>query len=266
MKPFRLCVLGNSHIAALKTGWEKAARALDSVEVAFAGCIKDGMSSFDLVDGRLGPRDPKAAAFFRDISDTGGFVDPAEFDAFLLAGMTLSAEPLIQNYAAFATPSTHNRDTAAHLVSDACMADAFWSVLERTPMVHVARTVRRATDKPIFTAWQAFLSEDLKKIDWRRERYEPVLANKDQPFVLDMMAEMDRRLVGEGFRPLHQPPETVADGIMTKARFSRGSVLFRKELVHEHRENDVFHMNADFGAACWKAWKADILSLAPVAA
>ncbi|RMH43079.1 MAG: hypothetical protein D6688_09535 [Alphaproteobacteria bacterium] len=266
MKPLRLCVLGNSHVATLKTGWEKAAGALEGVEAAFAGCIGAGMASFDIVDGRLGPREPEAAAFFRDISDTGDFIDPAEFDAFLLVGMRLVAEPLIQNYAAFATPSTHNHDTAPHFVSDGCMADAFWSALEQSSMLHVARTVRRVTDKPVFTAWQAFLSEGLMDIEWRRQRYQPILANKDQPFVHDMLAEMDRRLVAEGYRPLHQPKSTISKGIMTKAAYSRGSVRFRKELIHEHREEDVFHMNADFGAACWKAWARDIQAPAQVAA
>lgn len=250
----RICVLGNSHVAALKGGWEQVSDTFDSVQIDFFGALSKGMRSLDVIDGRLGPRDPEAAAFFRDISGTGEFADPAAYDGFVLVGMALFPHAAINNYADFATPTTGNADAAPYYVSDDCIADALWCEIDAGMMMHVARTVRRVTDAPIHLCWQAHFSEDLTKIDWRRDRFAPILANQDQGFVGSMMDRMDDRMRDEGFSTLRQPAETLVDGLMTQARYSRGSVLFRKELVREHRELDVFHMNSDFGAACWNAW------------
>ena len=123
-------------------------------------------------------------------------------------------------------------------------------------MMHCARVLRRVTDKPIYLAWQAFCSESLFEIEWRAEQMQPILDNGDQAFVHKMMALSEARLREEGFEILNQPEETLRDGVMTKAEFSRGSVLFRAEAENAtaHRENDVFHMNSLYGRTCWNRW------------
>lgn len=249
----RVCVLGNSHVAALKGGWEDGADIDMDLQPTFYGCLANGMASLTYTDGKLGPSDPKAAEFFSKISGLGKFISPEEHDSFILCGMGMFPTVIFNNYASFATPTSKNY-SAPHLVSDECITEALWEHLERTMMFHCARLVRSITDKPVHIAWQAFLSEKLFDIDWRRELITPLIENEDQIFVHNTMSSIESRLINEGFSVLKQPDHTITQGIMTRAEFSRGSVLFREELSKEHRENDVFHMNSAYGRACWETW------------
>ncbi|TCL10224.1 hypothetical protein BXY66_2293 [Shimia isoporae] len=251
----RICVMGNSHVAALKGGWEDGAAPRKDILPTFFGALSDGMGTLDFVDGEVIPRERKAAEFFKRISGTGGGVRAEDYDAFVLVGMGLFPTPVFTNYARFATPSTQH--VAEHFVSDAVIADTLWESIDGSMMMHCARVLRRATDKPIHLAWQAFCSESLFDIDWRAAQMQPILDNGDQPFVNMMMDGVADKLRDAGFGVLEQPEETKRDGVMTKAEFSRGSVLFRavEKNAKEHRENDVFHMNSLYGRTCWNRWE-----------
>ncbi len=251
----RVCVMGNSHVAALKGGWEEGVRPRDDIEPTFYGALSDGMGTLDCIDGEVIPRDTKAADFFRRISGTGRGVRVDDFDSFVLVGMGMYPASVLNNYRTFATPSSSN--DAPHFVSDAVIADTLWEGIDASMMLRCARVLRRVTKKPIHLAWQAFCSESLFEIEWRAEQMQPILDNGDQPFVRKMMDTVEVRLQREGFEVLHQPQETLRDGILTKAEFSRGSVLFRavEENAKAHRENDVFHMNSLYGRTCWNRWE-----------
>jgi len=131
---------------------------------------------------------------------------------------------------------------------------ALWDDLKSGMMVHVVRTLKQATEAPVFVIWQPFLSEGLNKIDWRKDLYAPILENKDGDYVTDIMAGVDARLEALGAQVLRQPAKTIKKGVMTAQKWSDGSRQFRAGSGAEHRELDVFHMNADFGEACWTDW------------
>lgn len=249
-----LCVIGNSHVAALKDGWPPLNGLAQHVRADFFGCLKDGMKSFGDVDGKLGPREPEAAAFFKGIATTGDFVVPEQYAAFVLTGMKFFPNSLIRNYADFATPSTNNHDFARNFVSDETLIEALWDELKGGMMLHTARTLRARSEAPIFIVWQPFLSEVLMQIEWREALYRPILEAGDGAFIARIMAGLDQRLEAEGFQILRQPQETIKDGVMTDKMYSEGSKQFRKGGGGEHRALDVFHMNARFGRLCWERW------------
>ena len=84
---FRLCVLGNSHVAAMKDGWETVGAIKEHVRADFFGCLKAGMESFGAAGDKLGPMEKEAATFFKEIATTGDFIEPGQYDAFVLCGM-----------------------------------------------------------------------------------------------------------------------------------------------------------------------------------
>ncbi|WP_139816205.1 hypothetical protein [Planktotalea arctica] len=249
-----LCVIGNSHVAALKDGWPPLDGLAHHVRADFFGCLKDGMKSFGEVGGKLGPCEPEAAAFFKGISMTGDFVVPEQYEAFVLTGMKFFPNYLFRNYADFATPSTNNHAFARQFVSDETLIEALWDELKDGMMLHTARTLRAHTDAPIFIVWQPFLSEVLMQIGWREALYSPIIEAVDGAFITRIMAGLDQHLEAEGFQILRQPQETIKDGVMTDQRYSEGSKQFREGGGGEHRALDVFHMNAAFGRACWEHW------------
>lgn len=249
-----LCVIGNSHVAALKDGWPPLTEFAGNVHADFFGCLKDGMKSFGEVEGKLGPRDPDAAEFFKGIATTGDFVEPDRYEAFVLAGMKFFPNGLIRSYPEFATPSSHNHEEARNFVSDDTLVDALWDELKNGMMMHTARTLRAHSNAPVFLVWQPFLSEVLSQIEWREALYRPILDAKDGAFIRMIMAGLDHRLAAEGFQVLGQPEDTISHGVMTAREYSEGSKQFRKNGGSEHRALDVFHMNADFGRLCWETW------------
>ncbi|MCP4822887.1 MAG: hypothetical protein GY892_02105 [Shimia sp.] len=248
----KVCVLGNSHIAALKGGWETASPA-KQLDPDFFGALSKGMETLALIDGKLLPSDPEAAAFFCDISGKGIGARAEDYEAFVLCGMGMFPNPVFNNYASYATPSTCNTN-AAYYVSDACLDDLLWDHIDRSMMMHCARLVRGVTDAPVHLVWQAFWSEALINIQWRADQMAPIVANGDQEYIHARMRTVETRLANEGFSVLTQPEDTLTQGVMTKKEYSRGSVLFREGLNQPHRDNDVFHMNSDYGAKCWNTW------------
>ncbi len=249
-----LCVIGNSHVAALKDGWPPLTEYVDHVHADFFGCLKDGMKSFGETGGKLGPLEPDAAAFFKGISTTGDFIEADRYEAFVLTGMKFFPNNLIRSYSDFATPSTHNHDVARNFVSDETLETALWDELKNGMMMHTARTLRKHSNAPIFLVWQPFLSEVLTQIEWREALYRPILEAGDGMFIQKIMAGLDRRLQAEGFHVLRQPEETITQGVMTARKYSEGSKQFRAGGGAEHRALDVFHMNAAFGRLCWQTW------------
>ena len=245
--------MGNSHTAALKGGWEEGGDRKD-LAPDFFGALSDGMASLSFENGQLIPQEPAAAEFFGRISGTGRGVVPGEYDLFLLCGMGMFPVSVFNNYKNFATPSTRNAE-ARYYVSDSCLDDLLWDQISSSMMMHCARLVRQISEAEIFLAWQAFYAETLFSIEWRAQQMQPLLDSNDQDYVLERMCKVEDRLRNEGFSVLRQPGNTITKGIMTKAEFSRGSVLFREELNTPHRENDVFHMNSSYGAQCWQAWE-----------
>lgn len=120
-------------------------------------------------------------------------------------------------------------------------------------MMHCARLVRCATEVPVFLVWQAFGPNLFSTLNGVAQMGS-ILENSDQDYIRSRMQYIGARLGKEGFAFLHQPEETIEQGIMTKAEYSRESVLFREGPDRPHRENDVFHMNSDYGVQCWKTW------------
>ncbi|MGB0507452.1 MAG: hypothetical protein ACPGGK_14760, partial [Pikeienuella sp.] len=243
---------------ALKDGWGAPSEYNEELEADFFGCLQDGMKSFGLLEnGKLGPLDPKANAFFKDISTTGDFVEPDRYDGFVLTGMRFFPSGLIQNYAKFATPSSNNEASAHQFVSDATIELALWDELKGSMMMHTARTLRAHSDAPIFIVWQPFMSESLTEIEWRAAQYRPIVENGGGPFIRTIIAKIDARLEALGFVVLQQPQKTIKDDVMTHREYSEGSRKFRLDGGTEHRPLDVFHMNATFGRLCWATWLSE---------
>ncbi len=254
MKTKSICVVGNSHISALKGGWDLIKDEHPQQQVTFFGGLKKSLMNLDNIDGKLGLHNAEDAEFFKKISGTDDFLNPDQYDVFLLTGMGLYPNAIINNYWNYATPSTKNSVSAEYFISDEAYADMFWQEVSEGMMLHVARIIRKVTKKNIYISWQPFLSEQLFQIPWRAKLFEPILINDDYVFIHHNMQIISQKLKDEGFDVLMQPAESIFKKIMTKKCYSTGSMLLRPEFNQEHKELDVFHMNAEYGRLCWQMW------------
>jgi hypothetical protein len=87
--PTRICVIGNSHVNALKQGWEDIAATCPDHRLTFFASLGDRIGKLELVEGCLVPQDP---ALLKNIVFTSGGLDRivlADYDVYLVYGLQL---------------------------------------------------------------------------------------------------------------------------------------------------------------------------------
>ncbi|MES2144715.1 MAG: hypothetical protein V4516_10245, partial [Pseudomonadota bacterium] len=99
---YRLCVIGNSHVAAFKLGWDQLAARGDALTRAIAptffGAPRDGLKNLAVRDGRLVPTADFVRDHFARMSGGRADVDPAVYDGFLLVGLGASMKRALRFY------------------------------------------------------------------------------------------------------------------------------------------------------------------------
>ncbi|MBZ0128709.1 MAG: hypothetical protein K8F59_06310 [Rhodobacteraceae bacterium] len=222
----RLCIIGNSHIAALKGGWEAGVKAeFPGIRPTFFGARGGGLTRLMVRGGILTSDDAKIRS---DLAFTSGGqmgIDPGLFDAFLVYGLCRNVNLLVRNYGA-----GYSRQ-----VLEAALLD-YWAA---TSLIGVIRKLREITTLPIH-AGASPLEAALGEAGAATTNHVRFLdASNRQVFAL-----LDAELIG-------QPVETIVNGDATALAFASGSTRLAvgagNDLV-PHEAGETRHMNADFGA------------------
>ncbi|ADE85332.1 hypothetical protein [Rhodobacter capsulatus] len=251
----RLCVIGNSHIAALKLGWDRLIAdnvpGWEAVEPVFFGAPSDGMRHVALQGTALVPTRPKIASHFRQLSGGYDRIELSRFDAFVLVGLNVSSKRILRFYKSHAWVGLAG--TAGKTLVHPAFAAAF--LTERygtTQLVEHARTIAEATDRPVLALAEPHWA------DWARQApegtsdygWDAAITAGDGP----ALGQMFETAVGAALAPqaqfIAQPPQTVADGITTRGAYNKEA---SRLISGEGGGTDASHMNADFGLACWDA-------------
>lgn len=220
----RICVLGNSHVASLKKGWDLIKDRYENIDLTFFAQRQRGLIDLEIKDGMLFP---STISLKNAISYTSGGRDHIDFslyDSCLIYGLGLKPYK--------ASP------------------DQFFSenVLSFALKDHISKTVSLRTLLKI------------KKVSsiTTYVGHQPLLAAQEENDIGDL------RLYFEGFELLKQyfnkeygcnlvsqPSNTICGGFNTMQVFSSQST--RLDIGdgisgEEHPVNDVEHMNDLFGA------------------
>ena len=218
----RICILGDSHTAALKNGWSEISANHPGVSLTFyaaRGNTLDGIEAdgHDLVAGNERLR--------RSLEYTSGGearVKTSEYDAFLVCGLFFM--PLWK------------RPGLSRAVISAGNADRFHSSLSAT----AAGLGRAATAVPIY-----IMPRPLVAI-----RPDPAVA-PDVPPYEEQIDQLTRDSTVRNFRFLGQPPETIAGSWWSKPEFASGSMRLGVDPKLDgemHPDGEADHMNAAFGS------------------
>lgn len=232
----KLCIIGNSHLAAIKLGWDQVGAEFPWLQPQFFGARADALLDLHAEGGRLVPATPDLAAKIAYVSGGDGSIDPAGFDAALLVGM---------NYI-----PTMPEDAR---LSQAVRAAAARAAYDATLSGHVFAQLRKAApDLPVHV-----MPNPLRR---RAAGAEPAAATV--PYAVRL--EDFRRGLGAG--PVHvagQPPETIVDELYTADVHGLGAVaLDEGRGARSKAETDLSHMNGDYGALFLRHW---LPTIAPAA-
>lgn len=225
-----VCLIGNSHVGALKLGWPE-------IEAQFPGFTLDFYASagqsmqLEVRDGKLVPPTPEIRKRLAATSGKDGDIE-AGYDAYVVCGLTLSSMRALHAYNAnFAASGKAG-------VQD--FARAMEPALRGAIAVDVIAKLRQITRAPIFligTPYGAFVRHEQLWEKLKSRGHEEAVARAYDATCNKIAEELSAVFVP-------QPPETVAEnGFTTREAF----FLFALDYVRGEKAEHT-HMNAGFGA------------------
>jgi hypothetical protein len=252
MNPTRLCLIGNSHLAAMKLGWDKLALMGDpllaGVTVSYYGAPRDMLRNIEVRDGHLVPTNEATRSQFVTLSGHDR-LNPANYDAFLLVGVGASIKRVLRLYRGYRWPGVSF--TPLNILVSPDFARSF--LVEGYAggrLVDVGDKLASVTDKPIFAIPEPCWSlQDGPAPGNRDFGWMDAAANGDGPALTAMFHDALTTAIGPRMQLLIQPPSTLEDGIVTRAEFNKGA---DKDISGVGGGADAAHMNADFGVEVWR--------------
>lgn len=215
----RLCVLGNSHVAALRTAWDSLQRDHPEVEITWFAHRGMGVSNLIPTSESLVPNNDDLLTSIKFTSGRSE-VRLADFDAFLVYAL-----------------HQHGRQPDTSFYSAAVRRQALEDQVTSQRNYMLVQKVRSVTDKPLFVAHDplpAFGADDVVMRD-----YPAHVAEMQERFYSPLSATL-----------VEQPSSSVVAGCATKQEFSKDStrlVVGKDNDGETHGGHDIFHMNSSYG-------------------
>lgn len=229
----RICVIGNSHAAAIKEGWDRIAADHPGVAVQFFAAPGDNMDGLKLFEGRMVATEPLLAEFVTLSSGGQTEIRPEAHDLFLIVGLGLR-------------PPKMDRRLSAQVYR------AVTSELSRCLACRVAGMIRMVSEAPIL-----MLPNPLPARQPTPDETEGRLMRQE-----DCLRDVQSALGLNGLQILRQPEETLSSGWTTDRRWSEGSSTLAGVIGMApgamHPDSEFNHMNADYGALWLSMILADL--------
>jgi hypothetical protein len=235
-----VCFLGNSHLGAIKRGWDDSGRA--GTFLAATGSRLEGLK---VRDGQLVGDDELTEMMTRLTGTATTAV--ADHDAFVIVGLSLSVRNTAALFQRFRPWRADVEDGSTYLISPEAYAAAAAGSLRRSAAVKLAQRLRAATDVPILLMPQPGPSERViettspKTGFWRSLR-----ATGREREVREAFEGGCALVAGNELHVVVQPEATRAHEIFTLERFATHDTKLDGRERPDGRI-DYSHMNAEFG-------------------
>lgn len=218
----RICLIGDSHLAALKQGWPSIEAEFPDTEVAFFAAGGDMMLDLVVRGRRLQPSTEKLREILKFTSGRGARIQNT-FDRYVLCGLRFSIEFAVKL-------RTENGNSIA--------PDDLYSVYDAAVGPETLRKLRRITDAPVVIVPTPFPAFG-RRVELSQHR----TPQSDRDLAETFLSTCERIARDHGAAFLPQAAETVcADGISTLDEFAVGAARLWPGA------DDNSHMNAKFGA------------------
>lgn len=241
----KIGVIGNSHLASFKLGWELIKENYPEIELIFFGSPTTSLRALEVKDGKLVPK----TQLVKDnlIWTSGGLeVIPGDMDAYFCVGMGFSYIHLIALLKNHRVPRDFDGiNSEIYLISDTFYESAMRGTLKNSVAIKVVSQIREISNAKIIYSPNPYGDISLlQSAEYNYFRFKETreLAFEFYKYNLEFMMKDFEAI------PVEQPKETIIDKMFTSKIYSRGSVKLKKGMLTAHDENDYFHMNADFGA------------------
>ena len=247
----KVCVIGNSHIAALKLGWDLLVAQGQAPDLAptFFGAPSDGVRHIRAEGGALVPKRDDIAGHFTTMAGKDRIILD-DYDLFFLVGLNISVKRILRFYKTHAwvgLKGTEGKVLVHPGFARDFLTERYGDTLMGVTLAHLAGRKVVAMAEPFWAEWIRGGAPETAEYGWDRA----ILAG-DGP-ALGAMFRQTVAAALPGARFLPQPEATVAHGITTANAFNKDA---SRLISGEGGGTDAAHMNADFGAALWPALAA----------
>jgi hypothetical protein len=226
----KICILSNSHAAALKNGWDNLSVNYPDMELNFFASRQKGLAGLDLQGGNLIPNNE---ALLKDISYTSnglGLIDLNVYDLFLIYGF-LRVPRFDLRY------------------SHALMRQASLDSFNLSLGGKLYRLIRQVTQKPIIIG----LAPNSSFYARKENRENKLTYSHSLKFLEEAIVVSDLLLIP-------QPEESLIDNWYTDHKYcisSKRLDVGDKISNKEHPPHEIHHMNGEFG----QAWLENFLKI-----
>ncbi len=228
----KICIIGNSHVGALKRGWDRIAPKHPGTEITFFAHRANGMAGLKVAGNSLVPGNEmlKNAIHFT----SGGLerITPADYDAFLIYGLK-------------ACPNFANRK---QFISSPASRQALVDLTKGRLSFKLLGMLRPLTDRILYIGHDPLAAAGEVRSDGPPTSYIEGIAALNETIYRPLGAEV-----------IAQPASSIVNGRQTHPDFGRGSKRLaigdgRDDRAHPAGEDG--HMNDDFGEIWMEAFLA----------
>lgn len=221
----KICIIGNSHVGALKRAWESMSSFHNAAEIVFFADRGRGLDEIAINGKVLAPKTKRLQKSFEFTSGGKKVIDPIEYDFFLVYGL--------DSKAFFISPKRY--------YSEVVLKQASADHVSKTLSFKLVEYIRALSDKNIYLGHAplpAYKGSDFKVIS-------------PEGYLMGLDVINDFVFSDVGAHMIMQPKDTIVSGKYTHPDLSVGSkrLSIGDRLDDEHHpENDHGHMNDKFGA------------------
>lgn len=251
----RLAVLGNSHLAAFKLGWDALVAAGDplarEVTPVFFGAPREGLKHIRHEGGVIVPTRKDIVEGFERMSGGQREIRLADYDGFLLVGLNVNIKRVLRLYRShvwFGMAGVEGKCMVPRRFVQDFLTERFGDTL----MAHTVAKLREGTAAPVVAVaepfWAAWVRNAEERGDAADYGWDDAIRAGDAAALGDLFrATVTAALAGRAVL-VPQPPVTVQDAILTRAAFNKEA---SRLISGEGGGTDAAHMNGDFGRVMW---------------
>lgn len=262
----RLCVIGTSHIGALKTGWDSIKTEQSDWDIVFFGApdygVKERLRHVKRSGSKLAPMEKYTREYFEITSGGQSEIDLDAYDCFLIQGAGISVSLIMRSIYLQFRSERHAMPGGNILVSDACFSDAVKGLFLSSVAVRLADDISAAVEKPVYLVPGPCPSDGLlsarkatKKV-WREaiQNWQKIHAAGDDLVLADQYKAGLDAVRAVGYRLIDIPEELYGGPCFTKHEYCHGSEWLQDNKYETSPDDDYLHMNSRYGAKLLNAF------------
>lgn len=253
MAKHRVCIIGNSHAAALRVGLDLVPELNEKLTIDFFAAQSDLMREMELRGTVLVPTSELTKRRMSIVSGGKAEIETADYTEFVIVGLGFNVLDAVNALRQYRLHGFQGKgEEAAPYISRACFAALIESVLRASTAVYFARLLRSASRARIVVIPQPYPSADILKGGiWKQAAESGLLT-----YVAQQYEDIARRLAkGLQCEILFQPSGTLLQDGITQAKYSVDSVRLGADMSIKHPPGEASHMNAAYGAELLKQYE-----------